>query len=99
MVKSGFKIWYVGSNNALGHTDKITYHVLNKSGSLIFTSSVDCTVKAYDTKLGSVLKTYKGHSQQINQIALGFNESVLYSVSDDNSMIAYDIESCDIINT
>jgi WD40 repeat protein len=74
-----------------GHTRAVSC-IIAGSGDEIITCSWDNSIKRWSSE-GVCLKTYTGHSNEVNSILFSAKKNRIYSASYDNSIRAWDYES------
>ncbi|SCM00707.1 conserved Plasmodium protein, unknown function [Plasmodium chabaudi chabaudi] len=64
----------------------------NKKGDTIYASSVDNTIKIFDTKTYQLKDTLKGHKDYISGLDINNDETILASISADETICFWDIQ-------
>lgn len=85
------------SRQALRHTASIGYSVTQMlwgPNAMLFVSSVDGTVYAYNGRTGQLLATLTGHAAAVLDIKLTKDSQFLMTSSDDGTVKLFDIQKC-----
>ena len=81
-----------------GHKQKVQGAFFSKDGKFIISYGWDNTVKIWDARTFTELRTFKGHTDQVWHAALSYNNKLLASGSMDRTFIIWDIESGRILH-
>uniref|UniRef100_A0A3Q2EHC7 Bromodomain and WD repeat domain containing 3 n=1 Tax=Cyprinodon variegatus TaxID=28743 RepID=A0A3Q2EHC7_CYPVA len=78
----------------LGHLSSVYCVVFDRTGRRIFTGSDDCLVKIWATDDGRLLSTLRGHSAEICDMAVNFENSLIASASCDKIIRVWCLRTC-----
>ena len=70
----------------LRHTAGVTDSALTPDGQLLVSTSLDCTVRIWDTASGTAIQTLRGHKDAIRSVACAPSGGGLASVSEDGEI-------------
>ncbi|PVF99696.1 WD40 repeat-like protein [Serendipita vermifera] len=73
------------------HTGKITRGIFNKSGSRVYSCSVDSTIRSWDVNLGVCTDTITANNRPMTDLTVLENETTLLASSSDRVVAIYDI--------
>lgn len=76
-----------------GHTDSVTDVAFSPDGTRLATTSMDNTVKVWDTQTGQVLSTFADHSRGVQAVAFSPDGARLATGGDDGFIIVWNVES------
>jgi WD40 repeat protein len=79
-------------NTLPGHTNVIDHLALSPDGHQLISASRDSTLKVWDLKSGTELRTLRGHTDQVTALAVTRDRQVL-SASLDKTIRVWDIDS------
>jgi guanine nucleotide-binding protein G(I)/G(S)/G(T) subunit beta-1 len=94
-------VWHTGDASRLSRTPtsiccSVSTHPLDPN---VFASgSCDCTVRIWDIRLNTCVRTFTGHVSDINSVEFFPSGNVVGSGSDDSSCRLFDLRSCGPIN-
>ncbi len=74
------------------HSGKIRCLLTSDNDKYLFSGSADNTIKLWDIKSASLIKTFEGHSNPIININVSKDLKKLYSISSDSTIKIWDIE-------
>ncbi|WKZ34790.1 MAG: WD40 repeat domain-containing protein [Anaerolineales bacterium] len=84
----------------IGHTNStITRIAFAPDGKTFLSAAGDTTIKIWDVNNGNLLKTLRGHTNQVNWFAISPDGKTLASTSLDDTIILWDIASGDKIQS
>ncbi|AJP82146.1 AQG_2a_G0003920.mRNA.1.CDS.1 [Saccharomyces cerevisiae] len=84
----------------IGHTAPVISLTFNRKGNLLFTSSMDESIKIWDTLNGSLMKTISAHSEAVVSVDVPMNDSsILSSGSYDGLIRIFDAETGHCLKT
>ncbi len=83
----------------LGHTGSINSICITTDGKLMATASADNTIKIWDVKKQSLLRTLAGHEADIFTIAFKPNSTILASAGYDKKILIWDVQQGRVIQT
>jgi len=69
------------------HIKRVSGICFSNDENYVFSSSWDKTVKQWDTKDSTLIRTFEGHERGVNCVVVGSDDSYLCSGSDDASII------------
>jgi WD40 repeat protein len=73
-------------DNLTGHNDRISSVVISPDGQTLVSASGDTTVKIWDLKTGTLLRTLTGHYAWVSSIAISPDSQTLVSGSYDKTI-------------
>ena len=80
-----------------GHKHKVQNAFFSQDGKLIISHGWDNTVKIWDAKTFSELRTFKGHADQIWSAKISYDNRFIVSGSMDRTFIIWDVKTGEII--
>ncbi len=95
------KLWQVKASGKIdpeplqilsGHKKEITSLAFSKDGKLLISGSGDRTIKLWQTKDGTLLKTLQGHSSKITSIALIDNDQTIISADEQQGLLFWSLD-------
>ncbi|XP_072901027.1 bromodomain and WD repeat-containing protein 1-like isoform X4 [Hemitrygon akajei] len=78
----------------LGHLSSVYCVAFDRTGHRIFTGSDDCLVKIWATHTGRLLSTLRGHSTEISDMAVNYENSILAAGSCDKLIRVWCLRTC-----
>lgn len=72
---------------------------LSTDGKRLATGSLDCTIYLWDVESGKVIKTFKGHTDDINALAFLSNGNEIVSGSDDATIRIWNVQTGNLVRT
>uniref|UniRef100_A0A674MR87 Bromodomain and WD repeat domain containing 3 n=1 Tax=Takifugu rubripes TaxID=31033 RepID=A0A674MR87_TAKRU len=78
----------------LGHLSSVYCVVFDRTGRRIFTGSDDCLVKIWATDDGRLLATLRGHSAEICDMAVNYENTLIASASCDKTIRVWCLRTC-----
>ncbi|XP_066478380.1 bromodomain and WD repeat-containing protein 1 isoform X2 [Tiliqua scincoides] len=78
----------------LGHLSAVYCVVFDKTGHRIFTGSDDCLVKIWSTHNGRLLATLRGHSAEISDMAVNYENTMIAAGSCDKIIRVWCLRTC-----
>ncbi|KAJ6662401.1 hypothetical protein lerEdw1_011814 [Lerista edwardsae] len=78
----------------LGHLSAVYCVVFDKTGHRIFTGSDDCLVKIWSTYNGRLLATLRGHSAEISDMAVNYENTMIAAGSCDKIIRVWCLRTC-----
>ncbi|MEQ2245302.1 Bromodomain and WD repeat-containing protein 3, partial [Ilyodon furcidens] len=78
----------------LGHLSSVYCVAFDRTGRRIFTGSDDCLVKIWATDDGRLLSTLRGHSAEICDMAVNYENSLIASASCDKVIRVWCLRTC-----
>jgi WD40 repeat protein/energy-coupling factor transporter ATP-binding protein EcfA2 len=76
-----------------GHTDWVTDVAFSPDGTKLATTSLDNTVRVWDSQSGQVLLTLEDHSRGVNTVAFSPDSARLATAGDDGFIIVWNAET------
>ncbi|HEY9783612.1 MAG TPA: NB-ARC domain-containing protein [Leptolyngbyaceae cyanobacterium] len=77
----------------VAHTNWVVSLAFSYDGSILASSSTDCTVKLWDVNTGECLQTLSGHSNGVFSVAFTPDDRIIASGSDDCSIRLWSVRS------
>lgn len=77
----------------VGHTNWVVSLAFSYDGSILVSSSTDCTVKLWDVNTGECLQTLQGHSNGVFSVAFTPDARIIASGSDDCSIRLWSVST------
>jgi WD40 repeat protein len=101
---SSIRVWDRASGielqKLIGHKDGVNCLALNCDGQLLYSGSIDNTIKEWDLTTGSCRRTFKGyHICSVNTIALSGDGKYLYFDSLDQTIQEWDLNTGSCLRT
>lgn len=81
-----------------GHKHKVQGAFFSKDGKLIISYGWDNTIKIWDVKTFTEIRTFKGHTDQVWSASISHDNKFLASGSMDRTFIIWDVETGEKIN-
>ncbi|XP_053242705.1 bromodomain and WD repeat-containing protein 1 isoform X4 [Podarcis raffonei] len=78
----------------LGHLSAVYCVVFDRTGHRIFTGSDDCLVKIWSTHNGRLLATLRGHSAEISDMAVNYENTMIAAGSCDKIIRVWCLRTC-----
>ncbi|XP_063161419.1 bromodomain and WD repeat-containing protein 1 [Candoia aspera] len=78
----------------LGHLSAVYCVAFDRTGHRIFTGSDDCLVKIWSTHNGRLLATLRGHSAEISDMAVNFENTMIAAGSCDKIIRVWCLRTC-----
>ncbi|XP_033002928.1 bromodomain and WD repeat-containing protein 1 isoform X3 [Lacerta agilis] len=78
----------------LGHLSAVYCVVFDRTGHRIFTGSDDCLVKIWSTHSGRLLATLRGHSAEISDMAVNYENTMIAAGSCDKIIRVWCLRTC-----
>ncbi|XP_015426214.1 PREDICTED: bromodomain and WD repeat-containing protein 1 isoform X3 [Myotis davidii] len=78
----------------LGHLSAVYCVAFDRTGHRIFTGSDDCLVKIWSTHNGRLLSTLRGHSAEISDMAVNYENTMLAAGSCDKIIRVWCLRTC-----
>lgn len=89
-VDGTVRVWDINTLQArqvFHHEDVVTK--LQWRGAMLYTCSADKTIRLWDARQGTPVRTYRGHHELVLNFAISPDSRHLISVSDDNSALVF----------
>ena len=80
-----------------GHSNSVTSLSFNYNGKLLASASKDNTIKLWEIKTGTLLRTYYGHSKDVRTVCFSPDGSIIASGGDDQGIKIWDTKSGNLI--
>ncbi|KZZ90701.1 WD repeat-containing protein 5B [Ascosphaera apis ARSEF 7405] len=88
-VWSGYREKYV----LKGHTRGVSAVQFSPDGTMIASSSADCTIRVWDTASGRLIRVFEGHLAGISTICWSPDSTIIASGSDDKSIRLWNVST------
>jgi len=82
----------MASRVTCSHDDAITHLQWHPTEPLVFTSSMDKTIRVWDARTGKNVREFKGHKEAVLSFALSNDGKTVYSASDDSASFVFAME-------
>ncbi len=98
---NNIKLWQIKASGKINptplkifsdHGGGVTGLIFNKDNNLLVSASVDRTIKLWNVKDGTLLKTLQGHVSQVNSIAFSNNDKTIISADEQQGLFWWNLE-------
>ena len=73
--------------------ETVTRLIFAKASPILFSASVDRTVKVWDVRTGELGKTFRGHQEAVLDIAVSNDGRSVVSASDDGTALVFSLDA------
>ena len=76
-----------------GHTEKLKHMILSDDQKILYSCSLDGTIRMWNTINGKEIKIFKSISDNVFHVILSKDQKTIYSCGNDGFIQIWDIES------
>ncbi|KAJ2788915.1 60S ribosomal subunit assembly or modification protein [Coemansia guatemalensis] len=91
-VDGSLSIWDINTlrlRTTLKHDDSVTQLIWHENSPLLTSTSMDCTVRMWDSRTGDCVRVWKGHQEGIMDFSLSKDGKTIVTASDDGCCLVF----------